>query len=150
MTLAMSRNSGATEHPAIPRSRPMSAVDDGDWVEVSVSEFQALKRALAGVRRRLKAGCRAVADAETRLGSTNRAAANARCGKRSDILGTYNESFAIEHQILEALELYLDCLDEDEMQSHRTWDSLAPGLETLEGLRETLAVERVVLTHCGR
>jgi hypothetical protein len=67
-----------------------------------------------------------------------------------DILGTYSESFDVEHQILEALEEYLDCMDEDEMLSHETWALLVPGLANLEELRETLVMERLVLTQCGR
>jgi hypothetical protein len=123
-----------------------------DCIEVSMSEFRALKRSLSSVRRRLSTGCRAAAEAEDRFAAMNGHAAGGSKSRQLglDILGTYSESFDVEHQILEALEEYLDCMDEDEMLSHETWALLVPGLANLEELRETLVMERLVLTQCGR
>ncbi len=155
MTLVTSQHSDAAGHrPTLaPVPAPSSSEDDlTDWIEVSMFEFKALKRSLAGVLRRLSAGCRAVAEAESRFAAMNGHAVRKRQSRQLglNILGTYNESFQVEHQILEALEEYLDCLDDDEMLSRETWNSLVPGLDTLEDLRETLAIERLVLTQCGR
>lgn len=155
MTLVTSQHSDAAGHRATPapESLPLSPEDDRtDWIEVSVSELKGLKRSLAGVRRRLSAGCRAVAEAESRFAAMNEHAAGGRQSRQLglDILGTYSESFEVEHQILEALEECLNCPDDDEMLSYETWDSLVPGLGTLENLRETLVIERLVLPQCGR
>jgi hypothetical protein len=123
-----------------------------DYIEVSVSEFRALKHSLASVRRRLSAGCKAATEAEGRFAAMNGHTADGPKFRQLglDILGTYSESFDVEKQILEALEEYLDCMDDDEMLSHETWDLLVPGLANLEELRETLVMERLVLTQCGR
>ncbi len=149
MTFVTYQHSDAADYGPTPLS---SDDDRSDLVEVSVSEFRALKRSLASVRRRLSTGCKAAAEAKGRFAAMNGHTAGGPKSRKLglDILGTYSESFDVEHQILEALEEYLDCMDDDEMVSHETWALLVPGLANLEELRETLVMERLVLTQCGR
>ncbi len=70
MILVTSQHSDAAGHR--PTLAPVPALSSSeydltDWIEVSMSEFKALIRSLAGVLRRLSAGCRAVAEAESRF-----------------------------------------------------------------------------------